>query len=347
MAQPPPVTLAIGDPMPRVTLPETSGGSFDSWHQTNAGRIRVYWLDMPPSGAAAAHLEATIEACEGELRVVVPAPGGTAADGAPWLLDARGELARVVAASGPVAVVVDAGDRLAAVLPRPAPGGVAELVRQLHEESELATIRAQAPVLLLERAIDPGLCDRLVEHWRRGEKVLDGVASISGASRTDVQTKKRQDVPVNDIELFSALRDSLVRRVMPAILQVFQTRIVQIELPRVGCYDTESGGWFRRHRDNTTPYTAHRQFALSLNLNGGDDYEGGEVRFPEFGRQLYRPGAGGALVFSCSLLHEVVPLRRGRRFGVFTFLHDESRDAQYRRMMAEAQARGLAGVQMR
>ena len=27
-----------------------------------------------------------------------------------------------------------------------------------------------------------------------------------------------------------------------------------------------------------------------------------------------------ALVFSSSLLHEVVPLTRGRRFGVFTFL---------------------------
>jgi predicted 2-oxoglutarate/Fe(II)-dependent dioxygenase YbiX len=71
------------------------------------------------------------------------------------------------------------------------------------------------------------------------------------------------------------------------------------------------------------------------------------VRFPEFGRQLYRPEAGGALVFSCSLLHEAVPVNRGRRFGLFTFLHDESRDAQYRRMMAEQQARGMGGVKMR
>ena len=40
---------------------------------------------------------------------------------------------------------------------------------------------------------------------------------------------------------------------------------------------------------------------MSVNLN--DDYEGGAVRFPEFGGGLYRPPAGGALVFSCSLLH--------------------------------------------
>jgi predicted 2-oxoglutarate/Fe(II)-dependent dioxygenase YbiX len=94
----------------------------------------------------------------------------------------------------------------------------------------------------------------------------------------------------------------------------------------VGGYDETSGGWFRRHRDNTTPMTANRQFAVSLNLNGSDEYEGGEVRFPEFGRALYRPTAGGALVFSCSLLHEVVPITRGRRIGLFSFLSERGRD---------------------
>jgi hypothetical protein len=66
----------------------------------------------------------------------------------------------------------------------------------------------------------------------------------------------------------------LVRRVLPSILRAFQTRIVQIELPRVGCYDARSGGWFRPHRDNTTPFTAHCQFALSLNLNPTHEYRG-------------------------------------------------------------------------
>ena len=89
----------------------------------------------------------------------------------------------------------------------------------------------------------------------------------------------------------------------------------------VGCYDTRIGRSVSgRHGDNMTRMTANRQFAVSLNLNSGDEYDGGEVRFPEFGRQLYRPVAGGALVFSCSLLHEVVPVTRGRRLGLFTFM---------------------------
>jgi predicted 2-oxoglutarate/Fe(II)-dependent dioxygenase YbiX len=104
------------------------------------------------------------------------------------------------------------------------------------------------------------------------------------------------------------------------IHQAFQTPIAVIEAPRIGCYDASSGGRFRRHRDNTSQATAHRHFALSLNLNDPDDYDGGEVRFPEFGRELYRMGQGEALVFSSSLLHEVLPVIRGRRFGLFTFL---------------------------
>ena len=56
----------------------------------------------------------------------------------------------------------------------------------------------------------------------------------------------------------------------------------------------------------------------SLNLNTGD-YEGGHIRFPEFGQQLYQPPRGGGIVFSCSLLHEALPVTKGRRFALFTF----------------------------
>jgi predicted 2-oxoglutarate/Fe(II)-dependent dioxygenase YbiX len=32
--------------------------------------------------------------------------------------------------------------------------------------------------------------------------------------------------------------------------------------------------------------------------------------------------AGGAIVFSCSLLHEALPVVRGRRFALLSFLRD-------------------------
>jgi len=56
-------------------------------------------------------------------------------------------------------------------------------------------------------------------------------------------------------------------------------------------------------------------------LNEG--YEGGHLRFAEYAPHLYRPVAGGAIAFSCSLLHEVLPVTRGLRYVLLSFLFGE------------------------
>lgn len=89
----------------------------------------------------------------------------------------------------------------------------------------------------------------------------------------------------------------------------------------VACYAAEDGGHFRMHRDNTTRGTAHRRFAVSINLN--DRFEGGEVSFPEYGPRGYKAPAGGAVVFSCSLLHAVSRVTEGERFAFLPFIYDD------------------------
>ena len=222
-------------------------------------------------------------------------------------------------ASEPLAIVVDAAGRVVAVVPHPTPGDVASRVTQLYRASTPAVIHAQAPVLLLERVVESDLCAALIDYWQHHDKLANRVGSAEG-NVVNSDIKRRLDVQLDDPPLFMRLRDCLVRRVAPAILRAFHIGIMVIEAPIVGCYDTDCGGRFGRHRDNTSSLTAHRQFAVTINLNPDREYDGGELRFPEFGRELYRPAEGGALVFSSSLLHEVVPVTRGRRFGAFTFL---------------------------
>ena len=89
----------------------------------------------------------------------------------------------------------------------------------------------------------------------------------------------------------------------------------------IACYDAERGDYFRRHRDNSTPTTESRRFALTINLNS-DEYEGGELIFPEYGDYRYKPPTGAAVLFSCSLLHEALPVTRGQRFALLSFLRD-------------------------
>lgn len=299
--------------MPRVTLPRASGVLFDSWDPETSGVTRVYWLGAP--GELPRPLANTLEACEAVMHAVSPTPTGDPS----CLLDRSGEFARAFGFAPPLAVVVDAADRVAAVLPQPASEDIAEWVTRLFRASEPAVVHAKAPVLMLERVVDCDLCARLIDYWQRHDKVANRVGSLHG-NVINSGVKRRLDVQLDDPRLFVRLRDSLVRRVVPAILRAFHVGITVIEAPIVGCYDADGGGRFGRHRDNTSSFTAHRQFAVSVNLNAADEYRGGEVCFPEFGRELYRPAAGAALVFSSSLLHEVVPVTQGRRFGAFTFL---------------------------
>ena len=115
----------------------------------------------------------------------------------------------------------------------------------------------------------------------------------------------------------------MVERLFPIIKRAFNWVPTEIERLLIGRYDAADQGFFSAHRDDMTPGTAHRKFAVTLNLNA-EEYVGGELRFPEYGRRTYRSPTGGATVFCCSLLHEVTPVTEGTRYAVLPFLYDEA-----------------------
>jgi hypothetical protein len=184
-----------------------------------------------------------------------------------------------------------------------------------------STIRHGAPVLFVPDALDPTLRVRLIDLWSSSDTVETGVEATVAGRRTeaaDRQRKRRRDHTVADPELLRTLSSHVGRRVMPEIRKAFAYEAKRFEGFKIGCYDARDEGFFTAHRDNLSPATAHRRFGLTLNLN--DDYEGGELRFPEYGPERYRPGAGEALVFSGAHLHEVLPVTRGRRFVLLSFV---------------------------
>jgi len=184
-----------------------------------------------------------------------------------------------------------------------------------------------APVLSVPRIFEPELCRRLIEYYARKGGTESGFMRQEGPKtigRIDHSFKRRLDCPIEDEALRDLLRDRLVRRLMPQISKAFQFHATRIERWVVACYDSDSGGFFRPHRDDTTAATAHRAFACSINLNA-EEYEGGDLRFPEFGPRTYRAATGGAVIFSCSLLHEATPVTSGRRYAFLPFFYDEMR----------------------
>ena len=199
------------------------------------------------------------------------------------------------------------------------------LLRGLPPAGEHAGQEVPAPVLLLPRVLEPELCERLVALYEEGGGVESGFM-VERDGRTvgvyDDSRKRRRDQPIEDKALQAAIRARIGRRIAPEMRKAFQFDPTRIERYVVACYDGASGGHFRAHRDNTTPATAHRRFAVTVNLNDG--FEGGELWFPEFGPRRYRPPAGGAVVFSCSLLHEARPVTAGRRYALLPFLYDDA-----------------------
>jgi predicted 2-oxoglutarate/Fe(II)-dependent dioxygenase YbiX len=201
-------------------------------------------------------------------------------------------------------------------------------VEKLGSPEDHAGTPLNAPVLIVPRVFEPELCQRLVDVYESRGGAPSGVMRERGGKTLPFldASKNRRDAIIEDETLQALLRRRLAQRLLPEIKRAFQFQVTRIERYIVACYDAEEGGFFRAHRDDTTPGTAHRRFACSINLNA-EDFEGGDLIFPEFGRRSYRPPTGGAVVFSCSLLHEATRVTRGRRYAFLPFFYDEAAEA--------------------
>jgi len=223
-------------------------------------------------------------------------------------------------------LVLDPMLRVLASAPLAEAERVLDLVAALPPVETHAGCRLHAPVLILPRVFEPEFCRRLIElHQRHGGEDSGFMREIEGKTVAvlDHGFKRRADHHLEDEAMRAAVRERIQRRVAPAIGQAFQFRATRMERYLVACYDASQGGHFRAHRDNTTKGTAHRRFAVTINLDA-DGFEGGDLCFPEFGPRLYRAPTGGAVVFSCSLLHEARPVSAGRRYAFLPFLYDEA-----------------------
>jgi predicted 2-oxoglutarate/Fe(II)-dependent dioxygenase YbiX len=187
-----------------------------------------------------------------------------------------------------------------------------------------AGVPLYAPVLIVPRVFERDICRQLIDLYETQGGDPSGVMrDIDGRTVSVLDGfKRRRDVTIDDEALRRALQVRILRRLLPEIEKAYHFKATRMERYIVACYDADEGGYFRPHRDNTTSGTAHRRFAVSINLNA-EDYDGGDLRFPEFGQRTYRPPTGGAVVFSCSMLHEATRVTRGRRYAFLPFLYNE------------------------
>lgn len=189
-----------------------------------------------------------------------------------------------------------------------------------------AGVVTPAPVMVVPRIFEPGFCEALLDYYEKNGGEPSGVTRERDGKtlvELDNSAKKRFDCMIEDQALRQGAMHRIYWRLAPQIEKAFQFKVTRMERYIVCCYDANSGGYFKAHRDNTTKGTAHRRFAVSINLNA-EDFDGGGVTFPEYSNTVYSPPTGGALIFSCSILHEALPITGGKRYAFLPFLYDDA-----------------------
>ena len=331
--------LAAGDRFPDFVLPDQADKA-RHFSERASGRGLAIVLD--PDAAVIAGLSALAAACDaaGLDRMAI----GTSAGfdpGFPLLADSAGKIrAGLREMSGhpgstPLAFLLDRNQRIIDLSDGEGQmgQGLAEWAlarwRALPPPAPPVALGELAPVLIVPNVLSREQCRALIARWEtEGHEPGYVTSMVEGETvrRVYEDLKKRQDHRISDPAVRGPLLALIARRLAPELDKAFRFRDFSFDRVLIACYDAERGDYFRRHRDNQTPSTAGRRFALTLNLNS-EEYEGGELVFPEYGDHRYRPPTGGAVLFSCSLLHEALPVTRGRRFALLSFLRDPAHPA--------------------
>jgi peroxiredoxin len=200
------------------------------------------------------------------------------------------------------------------------------LVAALPPVEGHAGCRLHAPVLILPRVFGPEFCRRLIElHQRHGGQDSGFMREVDGKTVAvlDHGFKRRADHHIEDVAVCEAIRERIQGRIVPAIEQAFQFRVTRMERYLVACYDADRGGHFRAHRDDTTKGTRiagsrSRSTSMPASSRVASCASRSSVH------ALTGPRPGGAVVFSCSLLQEALPVTAGRRYAFLPFLYDEA-----------------------
>jgi predicted 2-oxoglutarate/Fe(II)-dependent dioxygenase YbiX len=343
------LSLRTGDRLPDFFLPSLDGKLRKFiWSFTGQPVALIAVDDL--RNVDAEPFQALVAACKGaSVAAVVVCGNAAAAAAAPWsrlagsdgpllLCDGDAKFLPALLSQGGVGfgqstlrlrvIALDANQRVAAtwdtrplVAAAEAVGALADSVRSNGEAAGPVIATPMAPVLVLPRVFEADFCAQVIRLWEKGDHQDTGVSSRYGNVGV-AELKRTEDYMVTEPMMQKAISDRLAFRLGPELTKVFAfDRPFTFDAHVVLSYSADGRHFFGAHRDNGAPTTADRAFAVSLNLN--DDFDGGELVFPEYAGVRVSPPAGAAAVFSCSVLHQALPVTRGRRFVLTTFFRQK------------------------
>jgi len=322
-----------GDRAPDFTLPDAAGKGRNLYHEVCGKPIVLAFAGG--GGEAVAKTVAGIPDSDLFLVAETPVeglggPAGALGDAGLALADVKGMISAAyrqgsgAPGTGPFAVVLDANQRVVATCAGDdLAGEISAALDSIPARPESRLVATPTPILVIPRVFDRAMCRRLIDFFENSEQSdgqIDDWDSTKGeVKRVDATSKRRRDHVIQDQALTRELIQTLGPRFAAEVHKAFSFEGFSFETFKLGRYGSEDLGFFKPHRDNIADNVKNRRFAVTVNLNA-EEFEGGNLRFPEYSDDIYRPPTGAAVVFSCTLLHEVLPVTAGARYVLLTFL---------------------------
>lgn len=117
------------------------------------------------------------------------------------------------------------------------------------------------------------------------------------------------------------LDNDIFYKIKPLIIEYFNFDVSYRELYKIGHYSEKDKGFYNPHTDKQGGME-YRNVSMVICLSKKEDYEGGEFLLVS-SCEIFKFDYGDVFLFRSELLHAVMPVIKGNRFVMISFMFDE------------------------
>ena len=148
------------------------------------------------------------------------------------------------------------------------------------------------------------------------QKYYDGKVG----NRINIKQKIRKDLFINNNTILKKIDNIFYNKLYDVVKKNFSD-IKYREKWKIGHYKSDNKGFYNLHTD-TAGETGYRKTSSVCMLSDEDDYEGGELHFPDLNKTI-KLKKGQVIIFDSKLLHGVYPIKSGDRKVLISFYFDD------------------------
>lgn len=171
---------------------------------------------------------------------------------------------------------------------------------------------------IFDNILNENQINDLINHCKNDCTHIDGQVG----NRVNLNQKKRKDIFIKNSRYIEFLDHNVFEEINESINDIFNIKIKYRELWKVGYYNGKENSFYNIHTDDAGD-TKYRKLSLVLMLSDKNDYEGGELYFPNLNINL-KLEKGSLIIFNSELLHGVKEVTSGERYTLISFMFDNN-----------------------